>query len=127
MRFASAIPRLPARGHARRRAAPAANSASTAPTSTNPPRRHRRWPRSYERQIAKESIAAATDFLAKRRVHDVDAAARIDWTRAFKPRDKRGRMTRSVEAKHRRGQSRARRIKLQASIRGNPQISAREM
>ena len=29
----------------------------------------------------KEAIAAATDFLAKRRVHDVGAAARFDWTR----------------------------------------------
>jgi hypothetical protein len=28
-----------------------------------------------------EPIAAATDFLAKRRVHDVGAAARFDWTR----------------------------------------------
>jgi hypothetical protein len=28
-----------------------------------------------------ESIAASTDFLAKRRVHDVGAAARFDWTR----------------------------------------------
>jgi hypothetical protein len=28
----------------------------------------------------KELIAAATDLLAKRRVHDGDAAARFDWT-----------------------------------------------
>jgi hypothetical protein len=28
-----------------------------------------------------EAITAATDFLAKRRVHDVEAAARFDWTR----------------------------------------------
>jgi hypothetical protein len=27
-----------------------------------------------------EAIAASADFLAKRRVHDVDAAARFDWT-----------------------------------------------
>jgi hypothetical protein len=27
-----------------------------------------------------EPVAAATDLLAKRRVHDVDAAARFDWT-----------------------------------------------
>jgi hypothetical protein len=28
-----------------------------------------------------EAIAASTDFLAKRRIHDVEAAARFDWTR----------------------------------------------
>jgi len=28
----------------------------------------------------KELIAVATDLLAKRCVHDVDAAARFDWT-----------------------------------------------
>jgi hypothetical protein len=27
-----------------------------------------------------ESIAASAEFLAKRRVHDVEAAARFDWT-----------------------------------------------
>jgi hypothetical protein len=27
-----------------------------------------------------ESIAVSTDFLAKRRVHDVEATARFDWT-----------------------------------------------
>ena len=32
-----------------------------------------------------EAIAAPTDFLAKRRVHDVGAAARSDWTRRVKP------------------------------------------
>jgi hypothetical protein len=29
----------------------------------------------------KEAVAVTTDFLAKRRVHDGEAAARFDWTR----------------------------------------------
>jgi hypothetical protein len=32
------------------------------------------------RADGEEAIAASTDFLAKRRVHDVEAAARFDWT-----------------------------------------------
>ena len=36
-----------------------------------------------------EAVAASTDFLAKRRVHDVGAAARFDWTRRVKPWHKR--------------------------------------
>jgi hypothetical protein len=48
----------------------------------------------------KHAIAASTDFLAKRRIHDVEAAARFDWTR----RSNRGRsettgsVRRSIEA-----------------------------
>jgi hypothetical protein len=49
----------------------------------------------------KHAVAAATDFLATRPVHDVDAAARFDWTR------RRNRGTRETDwlgpAKHRRG------------------------
>jgi hypothetical protein len=32
-----------------------------------------------------ETITASADFLAKRRVHDVDAAARFDWTSPLNP------------------------------------------
>ena len=71
----------PARGHAaRRRAIPLA--AIT---------------RDADRE---ETIAAATDFLAKRRVHDVGAAARFDWTRRANrgTREPTGSVRRSIEA-----------------------------
>ena len=47
-----------------------------------------------------ESIAAATDFLAKRRIHDVEAAARFDWTRRSNrgTRETTGSVRRSIEA-----------------------------
>ena len=47
-----------------------------------------------------EAIAAATDFLAKRRVHDVGAAARFDWTRRANrgTRETTGSVRRSIEA-----------------------------
>jgi len=47
-----------------------------------------------------ESIAVATDFLAKRRVHDVEAAARFDWTRRSNrgTRETTGSVRRSIEA-----------------------------
>ena len=47
------------------------------------------WPRSHDGADREEAIAAPTDFLAKRRVHDVGAAARFDWTRRVKPWHKR--------------------------------------
>lgn len=48
----------------------------------------------------KEAIAASTDFLAKRRVHDVEAAARFDWTRLANrgTRETTGSVRRSIEA-----------------------------
>ena len=48
----------------------------------------------------KEAIAASTDFLAKRRVHDVGAAARFDWTRRSNrgTRETTGSVRRSIEA-----------------------------
>jgi hypothetical protein len=48
----------------------------------------------------KEAVAAATDFLAKRRVHDVGAAARFDWTRLGNrgTRETTGSVRRSIEA-----------------------------
>ena len=47
-----------------------------------------------------EPIAASTDFLAKRRVHDVGAAARFDWTRRSNrgTRETTGSVRRSIEA-----------------------------
>jgi hypothetical protein len=47
-----------------------------------------------------EAIAASTDFLAKRRVHDVGAAARFDWTRRLNrgTRETTGSVRRSIEA-----------------------------
>ena len=47
-----------------------------------------------------ETIAASTDFLAKRRVHDVGAAARFDWTRRANrgTRETTGSVRRSIEA-----------------------------
>jgi hypothetical protein len=47
-----------------------------------------------------EAIAASTDFLAKRRVHDVEAAARFDWTRLANrgTRETTGSVRRSIEA-----------------------------
>ena len=47
-----------------------------------------------------EAIAASTDFLAKRRVHDVGAAARFDWTRRSNrgTRETTGSVRRSIEA-----------------------------
>ena len=47
------------------------------------------WPRSHDGADREEAVAAPTDFLAKRRVHDVGAAARSDWTRRVKPWHKR--------------------------------------
>jgi hypothetical protein len=48
----------------------------------------------------KEAIATATDFLAKRRIHDVEAAARFDWTRLANrgTRERTGSVRRSIEA-----------------------------
>ena len=48
----------------------------------------------------KDAIAATTDFLAKRRVHDVEAAARFDWTRRSNrgTRETTGSVRRSIEA-----------------------------
>ena len=47
-----------------------------------------------------ESIAAATDLLAKRRIHDVEAAARFDWTQRSNrgTRETTGSVRRSIEA-----------------------------
>src|SRR6266581_2518556 len=47
-----------------------------------------------------ESIAAATAFLAKRRVHEVEAAARFDWTRRLNrgTTQTTGSVRRSIEA-----------------------------
>jgi hypothetical protein len=46
------------------------------------------------------AIAASADFLAKRRVHDVEAAARFDWTRRTNrgTRETTGSVRRSIEA-----------------------------
>jgi len=48
----------------------------------------------------KEAIAASTDFLAKRCIHSVEAAARFDWTRRSKrgTRETTGSVRRSIEA-----------------------------
>jgi hypothetical protein len=48
----------------------------------------------------KQPIAASTDLLAKRRVHDVGAAARFDWTRRSNrgTRTTTGSVRRSIEA-----------------------------
>jgi hypothetical protein len=48
----------------------------------------------------KYAVAAATDFLAKRPVHDVDAAARFYWTRRTNrgTRKTTGSVRRSIEA-----------------------------
>jgi hypothetical protein len=48
----------------------------------------------------KQPIAASTDFLAQRRVHDVEAAARFDWTRLANrgTRETTGSVRRSIEA-----------------------------
>jgi hypothetical protein len=47
-----------------------------------------------------EAIAAATDLLAERRIHDVEAAARFDWTRLAHrgTRERTGSVRRSIEA-----------------------------
>jgi hypothetical protein len=47
-----------------------------------------------------EAIAASTDLLTKRRVHDVGAAARFDWTRRINrgTRETTGSVRRSIEA-----------------------------
>jgi hypothetical protein len=47
-----------------------------------------------------EAIAAATDLLAERRIHDVEAAARFDWTRLANrgTRERTGSVRRSIEA-----------------------------
>ena len=48
----------------------------------------------------KDAITAATDFLAKRRIHDVEAAARFDWTRRSNrgTRETTDSVRRSIEA-----------------------------
>jgi hypothetical protein len=48
----------------------------------------------------KETIAASADFLTKRRIHDVEAAARFDWTRRLNrgTRETTGSVRRSIEA-----------------------------
>jgi hypothetical protein len=48
----------------------------------------------------KQPIAASADFLAERRVHDVEAAARFDWTRLANRGTKKttGSVRRSIEA-----------------------------
>jgi hypothetical protein len=47
-----------------------------------------------------EAVAAAADLLAKRRVHDVGAAARFDWTQLANrgTRETTGSVRRSIEA-----------------------------
>jgi hypothetical protein len=52
------------------------------------------------RTKGEDAIAAPTDFLAKRPVHDVDAAARFDWTRRINrgTRERTGSVRRSIEA-----------------------------
>jgi hypothetical protein len=52
------------------------------------------------RTDGEDTIAATTDFLAKRPVHDVDAAARFDWTRRTNrgTRKTTGSVRRSIEA-----------------------------
>jgi hypothetical protein len=47
-----------------------------------------------------EAIAAATDLLAERRIHDVEAATRFDWTRRSNrgTRETTGSVRRSIEA-----------------------------
>jgi hypothetical protein len=47
-----------------------------------------------------ELITASTDLLAQRRVHDVEAAARFDWTRLANrgTRERTGSVRRSIEA-----------------------------
>jgi hypothetical protein len=48
----------------------------------------------------KQPIAASADFLTKRRIHDVEAAARFDWTRRLNrgTRETTGSVRRSIEA-----------------------------
>lgn len=48
----------------------------------------------------KDAITASTDFLAKRRIHDVEAAARFDWTRRSNrgTTETTGSVRRSIEA-----------------------------
>jgi hypothetical protein len=48
----------------------------------------------------KQPVATATDFLAKRRVHDGDAAVRFGWTRRANrgTRETTGSVRRSIEA-----------------------------
>jgi hypothetical protein len=52
------------------------------------------------RTDGEDAIAAPTDLLAKRPVHDVDAAARFDWTRRANrgTRETTGSVRRSIEA-----------------------------
>ena len=52
------------------------------------------------RTDGEDAIEASTDFLAKRPVHDVDAAARFDWTRRTNrgTRNTTGSVRRSIEA-----------------------------
>jgi hypothetical protein len=48
----------------------------------------------------KDAITTSTDFLTKRRIHDVEAAARFDWTRLVNrgTRETTGSVCRSIEA-----------------------------
>jgi hypothetical protein len=48
----------------------------------------------------KDAVAASADFLAKRRVHDVEAVARFDWTRLGNrgTTERTGSVRRSIEA-----------------------------
>ena len=52
------------------------------------------------RTDGEDTVATSTDFLAKRPVHDVDAAARFDWTRRPNRgrRETTGSVRRSIEA-----------------------------
>lgn len=52
------------------------------------------------RTDGEDAIATSTDLLAKRPVHDVDAAARFDWTRRVNrgTRETTGSVRRSIEA-----------------------------
>ena len=70
-----------------------------------------------------ETVAASADFLAKRRVHDVGAAARFDWTRLANRGTRERRLARSVGASRR--SPRAWRYQLQAltSDRRRPQLT----
>ena len=58
------------------------------------------WPRSHDGADREEAVAEPTGFLAKRRVHDVGAATRSDWTRPQTVAQQR-RLARSVGASRR--------------------------
>jgi hypothetical protein len=78
-----------------------ARGAKTRATGHHPTgRRAIRMAAITRRADREEAIAASTDLLAKRPVHDVEAAARIDWTRRKNrgTRKTTGSVRRSIEA-----------------------------